>query len=1038
MKHQNHKILCMLLGIFINAYCLGFDISQLQFNVLDIKDGLSQNSVSNIYQDTKGYIWFCTDDGLNRYDGYMFQKFEKQLNNPNSLVSNFTTCIAESSSGVFWIGTEKGFSVFFYEANTYLNFENPAQIKKIVVEDSLSVLIQTSYSLYRARLIEIKTNAFTIQLEPMHLYNKVLGRVDKHHIYLSNRDEELFVYDTRTKLIQPKKEATAWENAIQKNIIGFAKDKYGIYWVGTNSGLYQINEQTNQIDSFPLIRNKFIGLQDKITGVTIGKMDNVYIATYQHGLLVFDINKKKFIDFENDLYDLQSIPDNKTQCVLIDNSNTLWIGTKSSGVAYYSPFKYKFKHITQEPFKTSWLSNKYILSFATDDKENIWIGSDGSGLYKYDTKENIFSNWRNNASSASLTNDVVQALLKDSNQQLWIGTLNGICKFNLTTYVLQRYYLTNSTDNFSLKIPAYSTIRLIETSGKEIYAFTDIGIFKLNPIKNKFEKILFSQNINNIKFKSIYEDSDSTWWAATNVGILHINKHSGLLDEVVLKTINSTYFKTDQLNCLLKEDENSFWIGSGNSGIYLFNKKRKKIEVHYTNENGLSNNFVYGILKDKQGKLWMSTNRGISVFNPVLKQFRNYDINDGLQSNEFNSGAFYKTPNNELLFGGNNGFNIIEPNNIPINYTKPIANIINIKTDKNTYNTTQYTQQTKKVRFANQENNISFEFASSDFANTPKNLFEYRLDGYDKNWTSTNRNFVSYTKLPPGNYTFYVRASNNDGIWSEQPASFAFRIRPMVWQTWGFRIFITLLLLAYIYRFISLKIQTENKKAKEKSKIAQQKAEFEKQLAEIKLKALVAQMNPHFIFNCMNSIQAMILSDQNLQASTYLTKLSRLVRSVLENSVNTFIPLNDVIEKLKLYLELESLRFDYQFKYDIKVENVDVYSIEMPAMLLQPYVENAIWHGLLKKDGDKKLQIHFYKEYNYLICTISDNGIGRAKAAELNLRKQHKSLGTIITKEMFDTLHKIKEADYNVEIIDLYDENHLPSGTKVLVRIEIN
>jgi LytS/YehU family sensor histidine kinase len=219
--------------------------------------------------------------------------------------------------------------------------------------------------------------------------------------------------------------------------------------------------------------------------------------------------------------------------------------------------------------------------------------------------------------------------------------------------------------------------------------------------------------------------------------------------------------------------------------------------------------------------------------------------------------------------------------------------------------------------------------------------------------------------------------------------------------------------------------------------LARQKTEFEKQLAEIKLKALVAQMNPHFIFNCMNSIQGMILSDQSMQASTYLTKLSRLVRSVLENSVKTFIPLQDVIDNLKLYLELESLRFDQKFNYDFHVENLDTYNVEMPSMLIQPYVENSIWHGLLKKEGEKNIHIRFYGKDNECICEIEDNGIGRIKAAELNLKKKHQSLGTIITQEMFDTLHKIKDTAYNVEIIDLYDSQHIATGTKVIIRMDI-
>lgn len=1029
----------LFLSVFITLSTISYaiDISQLQFEVLDIKDGLSQNSVYDIYQDCKGYIWFCTNEGVNRYDGYNFIKYDKQLKVSNSLVSNFTTCITESSPGIFWIGTEKGFSVLLYETNTYINFENPALIRKIIVEDSLTVLIQTPYSVYKARLVEIKSKEYTVQLEALNAYKEVLCKIDKHHIYFINRNHQLCTYDVRTKLIKPIQNQQIWQSIIQKKITEVVKDHFNNYWIGTNVGLYRLNETSNEVDSFPVERNKFIGLQDRITGITVGKLNNIYITTYQHGLIIFDNIKKRFINYENDIYNLESIPDNKTQCVLTDNSNTLWVGTKSSGVAFCSAYKYKFKHITQDPYKTTWLSNKYILCFASDNKDNIWIGTDGGGLFKYDTKENMFSNWRNNASSSSLSNDVVQSLIMDSNHQLWIGTLNGICKFNPNTNSFQRFFITSPTSISNLKLPSYSTIRLFETTSKEIYAFTDISVFKFNPYIYRFEAVKFQQNLSNIQFRSILEDTDNTLWAATNLGLFHIDKNTGLIDKEPLNKINNTYFKTDQLYSIIKNSVDKLWIGTGNSGLFLFNKNTKQIEQNYTKENGLSSNFIYGILKDKQGKLWLSTNKGINMFDPILKQFRSYDVNDGLQSNEFNSGAYHKTNDGKLLFGGINGFNIIEPAQIPFNNNKPFTNIINIKTDFNNYNSTQYAQQKNKIKFANNENSISFEFASSDYANTLKNNFEYKLDGYDNNWSRTNRNFASYNKLPPGNYTFYVRASNNDGIWSEQPASFSFRIRPMVWQTWWFKIFISLLILAYLYRFTTERIQLANRKAKEQSKLAQQKAEFDKQLAEIKLKALVAQMNPHFIFNCMNSIQAMILSDQNMEASAYLTKLARLVRAVLENSVNTFIPLNDVIEKLKLYLELESLRFDHQFNYNIHLENIDVYSIEMPSMLLQPYVENAIWHGLLKKEGEKNLQINFFKEFNYLVCEIYDNGIGRAKAAELNLKKQHKSLGTLITKEMFDTLHKIKEADYHVEIIDLYDENHFANGTKIVIRIEI-
>ena len=1042
MALSRPKIISLLIYsiVIINTNWLSaFDISQLKFDVFDIKKGLSQNSVYKIYQDSKGYMWLCTGDGINRFDGYNFLEFDKQLGNKNSLVSNYTTCIVESSPGIFWIGTEKGFSVFFYETKKFINFDNPTLIRKIVKEDSLSVIIQTAYSLYKARIVEIKKDNYTIQLDPFNAYKEVLCKPDSNHIYLSGRDGKLYNYDIRTKLVQTNKSTDIWSLLIPKRISEIVVDSNAIYWVGTSNGLYKLSEHNNLIDSFKYQRLKYPGLIDKITGITKDKQNNIYIATYQHGLVIYDKIHHQFFEYENDPYNLSSIPDNKLTSIYIDRSGTLWIGTKGAGISNFSPYKFKFKHINQEPFKNSWLSNKYILCFEEGQNNNIWIGTDGGGVYKYNPEKNIFSNWRNNTAPNSLSNDVVQSLLIDAKKQLWIGTLNGVCKYNPNTNNFTRYTLSNNRIYANLKIPSYNTIRLFENSKNELFVFADHVIYKYNSSLNAFKKTAFNFTPNSIVIRSILEDTDESWWLGTSIGLLHVTENGQFLDEKVINAINKNNFNTDQLFCLSKEDANNFWIGTGSSGLYFFNISTKNIQAHYTEKDGLCNNFIYGILKDNKDKIWISTNKGISVFDAIEKTFRNFDINDGLQSNEFNSGAYFKSHNNLLYFGGNNGYNIIELDNIPYNTTTPTTNIINIKSDNNTYNLQQYTNQTKKQVIDNYQNNISFEFASSDYSNTPKNKFEYKLEGYDKNWSSSNgRNFVAYNRLPPGKYTFYVRASNNDGVWSKAPASFYFKIKPRIWQTWWFKSILAILILIYLYQFIYDKIQSVRKKDKEQSELARQKTEYEKQLAEIKLKALLAQMNPHFIFNCMNSIQAMILSDQNMQASLYLTKLSRLVRSVLENSIKTFIPLQEVIDNLKLYLELESIRFDRQFNYTIEAENIDTYSIEIPSMLLQPYVENAIWHGLLKKEGEKNIHLKFYVKDKKLFCEIEDDGIGRTKAASLNLIKQHKSLGTSITHEMFETLHKIKETDYSVETIDLYDKDNVPCGTKVIINIGLN
>ncbi|MFN8283286.1 MAG: two-component regulator propeller domain-containing protein [Chitinophagales bacterium] len=1049
MQTRMHKIfsfsflrnVLMLMLFFQYTTTYGIDVSQLKLDNIDIKNGLSQNSIYSIFQDSKGFMWFCTQEGLNRYDGYSFIAIKKEVGNNNSLVSNYTQCIAESKPGLFWIGTGKGLSIYFFDSKKFINAAYPLQINKIIIEDSLTAWLQTENSLYKVRLVEkpnSKNLEYSIKVDPLPEYKEVLLKNGSSSFLVSGRDNRLYIYNIDTKVFKLKSVSLVWQNLIPKKINTIVKDGDQNYWIGTEKGIYKSDKNFISIDSFPVERAKYIALKDKITGIKIDNDGNVFIASYQNGLLIYSHEKKRFIEYQYDPYDLNGLPDNKISSIYFDKSGTFWIGTKGSGLAVFSPYKYKFKHITQEPFKTTWLTNKYILSFESCDSETVWIGTDGGGLYQFNTKENIFSNWRNNNSSSSLSNDVVQDLLMDEKCNLWVGTLNGICKYIPERNSFYRYYFTSNNSNENLKIPRYFHIRLFESKSGIVYALNEKSIYQFNKNKNQFELAPFQFTETANTTRQILEDNDQTWWIASSGGLFHVNINSGFVDEKAIQKINNDYFKTEQLYSLLDYDNDRFWITTGNNGIYLFNKKTKKIEQNFTEKNGFSNNFVYAILKDDAGKFWMSTNRGITTFEPSIIKIRTYDINDGLQSNEFNTGAFFKTKNNILLFGGINGFNIIDPTSIPYNNYKPTVNITSIKVDETKFDYQNYGSYDKRIKFPNNKNNIEFQFASSDYANTPKNNFEYKLDGYDKNWIRTNRNFASYPKLPHGNYIFYVRASNNDGVFSSEPATFSFRIKPLFWQTWLFRIFAGLFIGFYLYYFITNRIKTERRKHREKMRLENQRSIYEKQLAEIKLKALVAQMNPHFIFNCMNSIQAMILSDQNMQASTYLTKLSRLVRSVLENSVKTFIPLHDVIENLKLYLELESLRFDQQFNYDFRTEGVDVYAIEMPSMLIQPYVENAIWHGLLKKVGEKNIHIHFYKNYNYLICEITDDGIGRVKAGELNLKKQHKSLGTIITQEMFDTLHKIKDTDYSVDIIDLYDEQNLPIGTKVIVRMELN
>ena len=310
------------------------------------------------------------------------------------------------------------------------------------------------------------------------------------------------------------------------------------------------------------------------------------------------------------------------------------------------------------------------------------------------------------------------------------------------------------------------------------------------------------------------------------------------------------------------------------------------------------------------------------------------------------------------------------------------------------------------------------------------------LEGYDKNWSpETKETFARYSNLSPGKYSFKVISCNNEGLWNKEPASFSFSISPPVWKTWWFIALTGISALGLIV--ITLRLRADAIRRKESEKLSR-----EIQLANNELKALRAQMDPHFIFNSLSSIQSFIMSKDEESALRYLSKFAKLMRMILSNSEKSSVTVREEIDSLKLYLELESLRFDNKFEYEISIDSkVETDFQKIPSMLIQPYVENAIIHGLVPKNSGKgKIQIEIMQTDAYITCTITDNGIGRKKSAELRTKTSeplHESMGMKITSERLEVLNRMSKSNLSVNIIDMEDENHNSLGTKVEIFIPI-
>jgi two-component sensor histidine kinase len=477
-------------------------------------------------------------------------------------------------------------------------------------------------------------------------------------------------------------------------------------------------------------------------------------------------------------------------------------------------------------------------------------------------------------------------------------------------------------------------------------------------------------------------------------------------------------------------------FASSINGVLELDVRTNKLS-RISDADGLNSELVYSIEFSRDLRwLWIGTNQGINKMD-LQKYLRSgktditaFGLQEGFSGVECNSNGIWEDKDGTMWFGTVSGLVKHQPNNFRKNTVENKTLIQNIKL----LNEDSILQDS--VILPSDYSVISFYYRGICLTNPEKVLYQRKLIGLDKEWSApSSEDFIKYTNLAPGLYTFLVRSSNNEGVWNEQPTSFTFRIKSPFYLTWWFLSVSFIVVFGFIYAVFIVRIYNIKKK---------QKKEYERrvEMSKIELKALRSQMNPHFIFNSLNSIQHYIFNAKSDEAIKYLNKFARLVRIILNNSDKPTVTVGDDLEALRLYLELEQMRFEEKFDYELIVDDtVDLDYDIMPPLLMQPYVENAILHGLNPRPGKGKLTIRLHSENNFLICTIADNGIGREKAAEIRRTmpvKKHKSLGMKITEDRLKILNEVNNSQLSVTITDLKGPAGEALGTKVELFVPLN
>ncbi|MBL4658456.1 MAG: hypothetical protein JKX73_10680 [Flavobacteriales bacterium] len=817
----------------------------VQFSNITMEDGLSQTTVFSIAQDHQGFMWFGTEDGLNKYNGYDFRIYSHFPYDENTLSNNTILCLFVDKAGLLWIGTnDGGLNVYDRENDNFISFQNDPEDGNSISGDKVFTIFQDD-----KETIWIGTQTgldkIVFEVEGPHDKAGELGKIRFHHAKASEDDPYSISYNHVRTIIQ---------------------DKDGNMWFGTQGG--GLNKMLHDYDdgkSEPIFIHYENDPDDpqslsnnNVLSIYEDDRNNIWVATYGGGVNRFDKSTKKFERFEHEPENPSSISFDVVLCIYGDGSGNIWMGTYGGGLeslqAWHQPegkIGYTFKHFVNDPsddwslsnntvgtifedkFGVLWVGtfggaiNKYdtqkpkfeyfkhnpqnenslpaegVGTMFVDSKKILWVGTAGGGLTRIDRETGEYAHWNNNpADPNSFPHSRVTAIMEDSKGEFWIGTSGGgLINFDRVTKTWHQF-VNDPEDETSLP---HNVVRVIheDNEGTLWIGTHGGGLSKMDRWKRTF--IHFQQDAENPKsiysnrVRAIHEDGNGVLWIANDV-LSKFDKEREEFTHYVHDPNDRSSLASNSVRSIHEDSKGFLWVGTLRGGLHRFTKRNGRFE-HWRLQEGLPNDVVYGVLGDQNENIWVSTNRGISMLHVKEDKFYNYDISDGLQSNEFSSGAYFKSTDGEMFFGGINGFNAFFPDSMKTNPYVPDVVITGFQIfNQEVLIGTENSPLDKAIHITDslvlsyKDYIFSFDFAALHFSNPSKNQYAYKMTGFGDESASSKggwqyvgtRYNATFTNLDPGSYTFSVKGSNNDGIWNEEPTSIHITILPPFWRTWWF------------------------------------------------------------------------------------------------------------------------------------------------------------------------------------------------------------------------------------------------------------
>ena len=996
---------------------------RLHFVHIGFEEGLLNENIISILQDSKGFMWVGTFDGLYKYDAYSFTKYQFDPFDSNSLSQNFIYTIFEDKYGTIWVSTFEGLCKFDRSTEKFTRYK-PLPNEKFsdpnissINEDNNGIIWVGNHSGGLCRF-DRQTGKFLNEDFDLGFRqltgNKASLRDDITCIY-KDRSGTLWVGNltglhsinlTAAKQGQPSQVSFTHyqhdpgnENSLSSNVVASVfEDRAGIMWVATDNGLNSLDRKTNVIKRYQHDPRNIHSISCNNLVIWFGRgikedmEGNLWICSTE-GLNKLNKERTIFTPYFHTPTDGKSISADITMSLEIDKANILWAGSLTGSLNKANLNQKIFGVIRQDPNNDNSLSNNEVTDIMEDKEGIIWISTYRGGLNRWNRKTNQFTHFRHDPNNPrTLKDDAVYSILEDRHGHLWISNGEFLSRLNKQTGELTHYNSNAATYKNEDHRTIYS---ITEDRQGLLWLGTGNGLKNFDEKTGEFKHYYHtpgdSNSISDYTAINVFADSrDNIWVGFGSIATDRLIKQTGRFIHYKYHTHDSVSISSNIVNSFYEDSKGILWLGTSAGGLCYFDYQKEKFTT-YTDKHGLPNNSVFSILEDNNNHLWLGTSNGLSRFDPVTKIFTNYDYMDGLQSNVFfagdrSVGSQFKGKDGTLYFGGINGLNFFDPLKIKINsHIAPIVITQFRLFDK----PVKGANELKAIVFDHNQNFFSFEFSSLSFYNPAKNQYAYKLEGVDKDWVySGSRHYASYTNINPGTYTFIVKGTNNDGVWNEKGTSISIIINPPWWRTWWAYTVFTLLFAGFIYalfRYRLNKLRMQHEILLQQQKASQLEIESRQELLYERLR--ISRELHDDIGSTLGSILiysevAKKRTEKNENANEVLLKIGLVSRELIDKMSDIVWSLNlnnESFEQLQsrmmtfaaMILTHQNIRYD--FIADEKLKALQLTSEQRKNIFL---IFKEALHNIVKYAACKTVSITLYVKNDHLLMAIKDDGKG--------------------------------------------------------------